>query len=681
MGGKTHVATFKRLSKIAIVGVILTTMFFSARVQAALYVNGPTVDLETITVSNKEVGPNEKVNISMKITDEDPIELATIKFKSQLNINKEVVLSYNEESGLYEGSLTINDDFDIGEWTLFEIDIKNSLNERTLIYANYVRDDRFRKEDLSEHSFFVNNTTPPTIDMGSLDISDIQQYEYKLDLSFRINNPQYLFERVVTVGYSGPKEENSISPNIKYFQLHVDEEGYVRSGGRTPIFTDQYELGEWKLISISFPVEKFGSYKTIYDVDYNNEYKINSSDFGTADLSAGDFILQEKASGKPLLDLSSLQVGKSEYTAGDTINISIKPLAEAEILESLTINYRYPNSNETIGIGGFYDYDQQKYVISFPNNGESQAGEWIIDHIQQYLSNGSVSYIYNSGLYGENHYDLSSGSFTIIEDLVPPAKPEVTEVTDQMTEVKGTAEPGSKVEIKLNTELIGEGTADQEGRFTVEISKQDAGTELAVFAIDAAGNVSEAALLLVIRAPRTEWIKVNTDWYYFDAEKNAFVTGWLQDGGHWYYLSEDGKMKTGWIKVNYKWYYLNSSGQMQTGWLKSGVSWYYLNNSGAMQTGWLKSGTSWYYMNSSGAMKTGWLKWGTKWYYLESSGAMKTGWLKDGGKWYYLDNSGVMKTGWIQSGGKWYYLYNSGVMAYSTTIGGYKLGADGAWIQ
>lgn len=673
--------TFIRLYKIAIVVVILTTMFFGASVQAALYVNGPTVDLETITVSNKEVGPDEKIHISMKITDEDPIELATVKFKSQLNINKLVVLSYNEESGLYEGSLTIKDDFDIGEWTLFEIDIWNSLNERTLIYANYLRDDKFRKEDLSQHSFFVKNTNPPTIDMSSLDLSNIQQYEHKLDLSFRINNPQYLYERVVTVGYLGPKMENSISPNLKYFQLHVDAEGFVRSGGRTPIFNDQYETGEWKLISISFPVEKFGSYKAMYDVDYNNEYKMNSSDFGIADLSAGDFILQEKASGTPLFDLSTLQVEKKEYTAGEPINISIKPLEEAEILDNFIVNYRYPNSNETIGIGGYYDHDQKKYVISFPNTGETQAGKWTIDHIQQYLSDGTVSYIYNSELYGEAHYDLSSGSFTIIEDLVPPAKPEVTEVTDQMTDVKGTAEPKSKVEIKLNTELIGEGTADQEGRFTVEIPKQSAGTELAVFAIDAAGNRSEAALLVVIRAPRTEWIKVNTDWYYFDAEKNAFATGWLQDGGHWYYLAEDGKMKTGWIKVNNKWYYLNGSGVMKTGWLKDGTKWYYLESTGAMKTGWLKDGGKWYYLESSGSMKTGWLKSGDKWYYLESSGVMKTGWLKSGGKWYYLENSGVMKTGWIQSGGKWYYLYSSGVMAYSTTVGGYKLGADGAWIQ
>jgi hypothetical protein len=31
--------------------------------------------------------------------------------------------------------------------------------------------------------------------------------------------------------------------------------------------------------------------------------------------------------------------------------------------------------------------------------------------------------------------------------------------------------------------------------------------------------------------------------------------------------------------------------------------------------------------------------------------------------------------------GRYYYLYSNGSMAYNTTIGGYKLGLNGAWIR
>lgn len=57
------------------------------------------------------------------------------------------------------------------------------------------------------------------------------------------------------------------------------------------------------------------------------------------------------------------------------------------------------------------------------------------------------------------------------------------------------------------------------------------------------------------------------------------------------------------------------------------------------------------------------------------------GWRLIDGQWYYFGQDGYMKTGWIQdSNGKWYYLNSDGSMVNNTTIDGYELGADGAWI-
>lgn len=66
-------------------------------------------------------------------------------------------------------------------------------------------------------------------------------------------------------------------------------------------------------------------------------------------------------------------------------------------------------------------------------------------------------------------------------------------------------------------------------------------------------------------------------------------------------------------------------------------------------------------------------------YYLDSQGYMATGWINLNGTWYYLDENGARQSGWKQINGKWYYLDSEGKMVYNTTIGGYKLGADGAW--
>ena len=118
-----------------------------------------------------------------------------------------------------------------------------------------------------------------------------------------------------------------------------------------------------------------------------------------------------------------------------------------------------------------------------------------------------------------------------------------------------------------------------------------------------------------------------------------------------------------WVKTMGKWQYNDSTGKP----LKN--TWYADRNLGNT-----------YYLQADGYMSTGWVYLDNNWYYLGESGAKTTGWSQLGSSWYYLDSQGKMKTGWLQDlNGKWYYFYESGIMAYNTTIGGYKLGSNGAW--
>ena len=126
------------------------------------------------------------------------------------------------------------------------------------------------------------------------------------------------------------------------------------------------------------------------------------------------------------------------------------------------------------------------------------------------------------------------------------------------------------------------------------------------------------------------------------------------------------------------------------GWVQDATTgaWSYTKADGTKAIGWFQSPTSglWYYMDANGVMQAnGWIQDGGTWYFLDSTGAMKTGWVYTGGAWYFLKNTagnlGAMQTGWIQTGGKWYYCNASGAMLSNTTVGGYVLGADGAWIK
>ncbi|MDR2599844.1 MAG: hypothetical protein LBC73_06155 [Oscillospiraceae bacterium] len=144
-------------------------------------------------------------------------------------------------------------------------------------------------------------------------------------------------------------------------------------------------------------------------------------------------------------------------------------------------------------------------------------------------------------------------------------------------------------------------------------------------------------------------------------------------------------VEQGWQQLaDGSWIYILANGQRATGWLNDSGTWYFLGTNGIMlANSWLQSGGLWYYLGANGAMATNrWVLSGGLWYYLGATGAMHTNaWIQTGGIWYYVGASGAMVTNtWVYSGGAWYYLGASGAMAVSTTIGTYRVGADGRWI-
>jgi len=55
-------------------------------------------------------------------------------------------------------------------------------------------------------------------------------------------------------------------------------------------------------------------------------------------------------------------------------------------------------------------------------------------------------------------------------------------------------------------------------------------------------------------------------------------------------------------------------------------------------------------------------------------------WKQDSNGWWNTEGSSY-SIGWKEIDGNWYYFWGNGYMAHDTTVDGYKLGSDGAWIQ
>ncbi len=123
-----------------------------------------------------------------------------------------------------------------------------------------------------------------------------------------------------------------------------------------------------------------------------------------------------------------------------------------------------------------------------------------------------------------------------------------------------------------------------------------------------------------------------------------------------------------------------ANADFKDGWISTDKGWNYYEN-GNIKTGWLNDKGDFYYLKDNGSMAIGWIDVDNDWYYMNESGAMETGWQKNNENWYFMQDSGEMKTGWLKNNDKWYYLNENGQMVTNTSIDGYYLGADGAWIE
>lgn len=124
-------------------------------------------------------------------------------------------------------------------------------------------------------------------------------------------------------------------------------------------------------------------------------------------------------------------------------------------------------------------------------------------------------------------------------------------------------------------------------------------------------------------------------------------------------------------------YHSNTNG---TGWQLVNTDWYYIDAAGRAAVGWKQINGSWYYFDGSGKMLTGLQTINGGNYFLKPSGEMATGWRILGDHWYYFMTDGRMMTGWVYSSGKMYYLDQYGQMVTNTTVGNFRVGADGAVI-
>ncbi|MBU9711171.1 Ig-like domain-containing protein [Evansella tamaricis] len=123
----------------------------------------------------------------------------------------------------------------------------------------------------------------------------------------------------------------------------------------------------------------------------------------------------------------------------------------------------------------------------------------------------------------------SSVAKRTVEDRIAPTAPKVNTIGDNSKVLQGTAEKDAVIHVRRGSTLIGTGTANSKGAYSVTIPLQKAGTVLSVTATDKAKNKSPITKKTVVdkSAPATPTVNtVYASHRYIKgkAEKNSYIT-------------------------------------------------------------------------------------------------------------------------------------------------------------
>lgn len=221
---------------------------------------------------------------------------------------------------------------------------------------------------------------------------------------------------------------------------------------------------------------------------------------------------------------------------------------------------------------------------------------------------------------------------------------------------------------------------------------------LASLAVLGAGFLATSSNVHAAEQSNTGFAHKDGKVYY--VENGQLTKGWKsinaksedsKEGTHkvWIYVSQTGEVQTGWVQDNGSWYYLSELtgeqkgiGLMQKGFIELNKTFYYFDESGAMKENqWFQTTEGWYYADKSGAVKVAeWFQVGNKWYAASRNGTIHTNvFLPYEDEYYHFNESGVMSENeWFEVDGNWYYADKSGVILRNTTTpDGYYVNAYG----
>jgi hypothetical protein len=458
-----------------------------------------------ISVDKKEAAVGDNITVSLDVTDEKSgISEVSVEYKNLYGSYLWNEAEWNPETNKYEFIIPVTAETKAGTWTVSHISVRD--NE-----GNYQGIDNGENIDLSSGEFTVMNdqvdSTPPQF--------------HGISVSQKVGKPG----DDIVISVDATDDDSGVYRVyinlIGYNGGHIDTRAYFNK------ITQKYEA-TIPISDTTLPGTWFVGGVEIYD-NKNNELYLERRD--NEELGNADFTVENNEIDYQPPVIHSFSVDKKKVTRGQEVILS------AEVTDDQSgvgrVYASYENSDgATFQKELFYNEETQKYEAKIFISPLFRLGNWSLNYIQaRDLSDNGI------GMGKDEFNDLIDGNFTVMEkDVTPPSAPTVNNVTDQSTEVSGTAETGATVTVQIDSEEYTD-TADENGNFSIAIPVQTAGTEINVFVADEAGNRSEGITVVVedVTAPEAPQVDdVNNQSTEVTGTTEALATVTVQIGSEEY---------------------------------------------------------------------------------------------------------------------------------------------------
>ncbi|WP_216830406.1 InlB B-repeat-containing protein [Alkalihalobacterium elongatum] len=313
-----------------------------------------------------------------------------------------VPLTFNTDSGNYEGKIVIDDQMEAGAWKIRAI-IIDDYEENTLIIYNQELIEHKQSQDLSAGNFHIYGTN-----------TDVTKPVFR---SAKIDHKEATVGDEVKVSVDAEDMESGIKSAEVFYQTPHSERDYKLSLMLNPEsgnyegtvnIVKYMEPGTWKIRAIQIDDHASNSL-VVYNKEFHDEEESN-----TFDLRSADFLVFDTNYDYTEPIFHGVEVDLKKGTVGDQIKVIVDAEDEDSGISRLEVFYQTPVTKGEHKLVLELNPDSEKYEGFIRIKENTEAGIWKIKSIIIDDYGDNAIFIYSDEFYPKSSgTDLSKGDFNV----------------------------------------------------------------------------------------------------------------------------------------------------------------------------------------------------------------------------------------------------------------------------